>query len=185
MFYIFLSLVFLLVQYYNNIFTHISSLFYTIQIIILSYQIVSCVCEQGFLSQWPESDDCIKPWNDLRPNADEVTGRDGRRHDEYKVPEHYSGDYYRKPSQGVPTHMHTHTCIWTYTHLTGMYSVCCCKIFGEAPDLSVPLPPAPSSRSTPRRNKAICLSSGKRKPRLYPPALCLADNDSESLLSSL
>uniref|UniRef100_A0A3Q1EZ94 Rho GTPase activating protein 42a n=1 Tax=Acanthochromis polyacanthus TaxID=80966 RepID=A0A3Q1EZ94_9TELE len=54
------------------------------------------------------------------------------------------------------------------------------KIFGEAPDLSVPLPPAPSSRSTPRRSKAICLSSGKRKARLYPPALCLADNDSDS-----
>uniref|UniRef100_A0A4W6D748 Rho GTPase-activating protein 42 n=1 Tax=Lates calcarifer TaxID=8187 RepID=A0A4W6D748_LATCA len=54
------------------------------------------------------------------------------------------------------------------------------KIFGEAPDLSLPLPQAPSSRSTPRRNKAICLSSGKRKARLYPPALCLADNDSDS-----
>ncbi|XP_053187139.1 rho GTPase-activating protein 42 isoform X2 [Scomber japonicus] len=58
------------------------------------------------------------------------------------------------------------------------------KIFGEAPDLSVPLPPAPSSRATPRRNKAICLSSGKRKPRLYPPALCLADNDSDTFSSS-
>uniref|UniRef100_A0A3P8UCY3 Rho-GAP domain-containing protein n=1 Tax=Amphiprion percula TaxID=161767 RepID=A0A3P8UCY3_AMPPE len=58
------------------------------------------------------------------------------------------------------------------------------KIFGEAPDLSVPLPPAPSSRSTPRRSKAICLSSGKRKARLYPPALCLADNDSDTFSSS-
>uniref|UniRef100_A0A671WJG3 Rho GTPase activating protein 42a n=1 Tax=Sparus aurata TaxID=8175 RepID=A0A671WJG3_SPAAU len=57
------------------------------------------------------------------------------------------------------------------------------KIFGEAPDLSVPLPQAPSTRSTPRRSKAICLSSGKRKARLYPPALCLADNDSESFCS--
>uniref|UniRef100_A0A665UGF7 Rho GTPase-activating protein 42-like n=1 Tax=Echeneis naucrates TaxID=173247 RepID=A0A665UGF7_ECHNA len=47
--------------------------------------------------------------------------------------------------------------------------------------LSVPLPQAPSSRSTPRRTKAICLSSGKRKARLYSPALCLADNDSEFL----
>uniref|UniRef100_H3CX94 Rho GTPase activating protein 42a n=1 Tax=Tetraodon nigroviridis TaxID=99883 RepID=H3CX94_TETNG len=55
------------------------------------------------------------------------------------------------------------------------------KIFGEAPDLSLPLPQAPSSRSTPRRNKAICLSSGKRRARLYPPALCLADNDTGSL----
>uniref|UniRef100_A0A665UFN8 Rho GTPase-activating protein 42-like n=1 Tax=Echeneis naucrates TaxID=173247 RepID=A0A665UFN8_ECHNA len=58
------------------------------------------------------------------------------------------------------------------------------KIFGEAPDLSVPLPQAPSSRSTPRRTKAICLSSGKRKARLYSPALCLADNDSDTFSSS-
>ncbi|XP_029303994.1 rho GTPase-activating protein 42 [Cottoperca gobio] len=58
------------------------------------------------------------------------------------------------------------------------------KIFGEAPDLSLPLPQAASSRSTPRRNKAICLSSGKRKARLYPPALCLADNDSDTFSSS-
>uniref|UniRef100_A0A1A7WLL6 Rho GTPase activating protein 42a n=1 Tax=Iconisemion striatum TaxID=60296 RepID=A0A1A7WLL6_9TELE len=57
------------------------------------------------------------------------------------------------------------------------------KIFGEVPDLSVPLPPAPSSRSTPRRGKTICLS-GKRKARLYPPALCLADNDSDTFSSS-
>ncbi|KAK5858488.1 hypothetical protein PBY51_002623 [Eleginops maclovinus] len=57
------------------------------------------------------------------------------------------------------------------------------KIFGEAPDLSLPLPQAPS-RSTPRRSKAICLSSGKRKARLYPPALCLADNDSDTFSSS-
>uniref|UniRef100_A0A3Q0R1D9 Rho GTPase-activating protein 42 n=1 Tax=Amphilophus citrinellus TaxID=61819 RepID=A0A3Q0R1D9_AMPCI len=58
------------------------------------------------------------------------------------------------------------------------------KIFGEAPDLSVPLPQPPSSRSTPRRSKAICLSSGKRRARLYPPALCLADNDSDTFSSS-
>ncbi|XP_054611520.1 rho GTPase-activating protein 42 [Dunckerocampus dactyliophorus] len=58
------------------------------------------------------------------------------------------------------------------------------KIFGEAPDLSVPLPQAPTSRATPRRSKAICLSSGKRKPRLYTPALCLADNDSDTFSSS-
>ncbi|XP_041807870.1 rho GTPase-activating protein 42 isoform X2 [Chelmon rostratus] len=56
------------------------------------------------------------------------------------------------------------------------------KIFSEAPDLSVPL--SPSSRSTPRRNKVICLSSGKRKARLYSPALCLADNDSDTFSSS-
>uniref|UniRef100_A0A3Q1JJB2 Rho GTPase activating protein 42b n=1 Tax=Anabas testudineus TaxID=64144 RepID=A0A3Q1JJB2_ANATE len=58
------------------------------------------------------------------------------------------------------------------------------KIFSEAPDLSLPLPQAPSSRSTSRRNKAICLSTGKRKPRLYPTALCLADNDSDTFSSS-
>ncbi|KAI4814175.1 hypothetical protein KUCAC02_003381 [Chaenocephalus aceratus] len=58
------------------------------------------------------------------------------------------------------------------------------KIFGEAPDLSLPLPPASSSRSTPRRSKVICMSSGKRKARLYPPALCLADNDSDTFSSS-
>ncbi|KAM4546534.1 rho GTPase-activating protein 42 isoform 2-T2 [Fundulus diaphanus] len=58
------------------------------------------------------------------------------------------------------------------------------KIFGEAPDLSLPLPQAPSSRSTPRRSKAICLSSGKRKARLYTPALCLAENDSDTFSSS-
>ncbi|CAL1573488.1 unnamed protein product [Knipowitschia caucasica] len=60
----------------------------------------------------------------------------------------------------------------------------CNKIFGEPPDLSAPLPQAPSSRSTPRRSKAICLSSGKRKARLYPPTLCLADNDSDTFSSS-
>ncbi|XP_051903292.1 rho GTPase-activating protein 42 [Hippocampus zosterae] len=56
------------------------------------------------------------------------------------------------------------------------------KIFSEAPDLSLPLPPP--SRATPRRGKAICLSSGKRKARLYPPTLCLADNDSDTFSSS-
>ncbi|XP_038129896.1 rho GTPase-activating protein 42-like [Cyprinodon tularosa] len=58
------------------------------------------------------------------------------------------------------------------------------KIFGETPDLSVPLPQAPTSRSTPRRSKAICLSSGKRKALRYTPALCLADNDSDTFSSS-
>ncbi|KAF7665283.1 hypothetical protein LDENG_00141930 [Lucifuga dentata] len=58
------------------------------------------------------------------------------------------------------------------------------KIFGEAPDLSVPSSQTLPTRSTPRRKKAICLSSGKRKPRLYAPALCLADNDSDTFSSS-
>lgn len=65
--------------------------------------------------------------------------------------------------------------------LAGHVSCTLGQIFGEAPDLSLPLPQAPSSRSTPRRNKAICLSSGKRRARLYPPALCLA-NDSKITL---
>uniref|UniRef100_A0A8C5D7A9 Rho GTPase-activating protein 42-like n=1 Tax=Gouania willdenowi TaxID=441366 RepID=A0A8C5D7A9_GOUWI len=57
----------------------------------------------------------------------------------------------------------------------------------KAPDLTVPLPPAPapSNRSTTRRSKAICLSTGKRRARLYPPTLCLADNDSESEIEKL
>ncbi|CAL8364689.1 unnamed protein product [Lota lota] len=57
------------------------------------------------------------------------------------------------------------------------------KIFGEVPDPSVPLPPASSSRGNSRRSRAICMSSGKRRPRLYPPALCLADNDSDTFSS--
>uniref|UniRef100_A0A3P8ZXG9 Rho GTPase activating protein 42b n=1 Tax=Esox lucius TaxID=8010 RepID=A0A3P8ZXG9_ESOLU len=57
------------------------------------------------------------------------------------------------------------------------------KIFEEPPDPSVPLPQPP--RSVPRRNKAICLSTGNRKSRLlYRPTLCLADNDSISSPSS-
>ncbi|CAL8268024.1 unnamed protein product [Merluccius merluccius] len=59
------------------------------------------------------------------------------------------------------------------------------KIFSEVPDPSVLLPPASSSssRGASRRSRAICLSSGKRRPRLYPPALCLADNDSDTFSS--
>ncbi|XP_012987965.1 rho GTPase-activating protein 42 [Esox lucius] len=57
------------------------------------------------------------------------------------------------------------------------------KIFEEPPDPSVPLPQPP--RSVPRRNKAICLSTGNRKSRLlYRPTLCLADNDSDTFSSS-
>uniref|UniRef100_A0A671WRG4 Rho GTPase activating protein 42a n=1 Tax=Sparus aurata TaxID=8175 RepID=A0A671WRG4_SPAAU len=55
----------------------------------------------------------------------------------------------------VHTHTHTHTYIHINTRLTDVYIVCPWQIFGEAPDLSVPLPQAPSTRSTPRRSKAI------------------------------
>nr|XP_055036424.1 rho GTPase-activating protein 42 isoform X1 [Misgurnus anguillicaudatus] len=64
------------------------------------------------------------------------------------------------------------------------------KIFHQAPDPNVPLP-QPSShshaqtRTSNRRNKAICLSTGSRKSRgLYPPTLCLADADSDTFSSS-
>lgn len=140
------------------------------------------VCSQGVLSQWPEHDDCVQPGEDVRPHVDEVSGRDGGRHDEHEVSEYCGWDYHWKPPQGrlKNTHTCTHTHINIHIHTPHMYSVCSCQIFSEAPDLSVPL--SPSSRSTPRRNKVICLSSGKRKARLYSPALCLADNDSEFLL---
>lgn len=62
------------------------------------------------------------------------------------------------------------------------------KIFHQAPDPNVPLPNPQShsqSRGGARRSKAICLSSGSRKSRgLYPPALCLADADSDTFSSS-
>uniref|UniRef100_A0A8C9WHN3 Rho GTPase activating protein 42a n=1 Tax=Scleropages formosus TaxID=113540 RepID=A0A8C9WHN3_SCLFO len=58
------------------------------------------------------------------------------------------------------------------------------KIFHQAPDPNVPLP-QPQSRSSSRRSKAICLSTGPRKPRsLYTPTLCLADADSDTFSSS-
>ncbi|KAM4701204.1 rho GTPase-activating protein 42 [Discoglossus pictus] len=56
------------------------------------------------------------------------------------------------------------------------------KIFHTAPDPNVPLPQAPS-RSSSRRTRAICLSTGPRKPKgRYTP--CLADPDSDSYSSS-
>ncbi|KAI4877906.1 hypothetical protein NFI96_017400 [Prochilodus magdalenae] len=60
------------------------------------------------------------------------------------------------------------------------------KIFHQPPDPNVPLPQSQSqSRSSSRRSNAICLSSGPRKSRgLYPPALCLADADSDTFSSS-
>ncbi|XP_059564059.1 rho GTPase-activating protein 42 isoform X4 [Myotis daubentonii] len=56
------------------------------------------------------------------------------------------------------------------------------KIFHTAPDPSIPLP-QPQSRSGSRRTRAICLSTGSRKPRgRYTP--CLAEPDSDSYSSS-
>ncbi|NWX06654.1 RHG42 protein, partial [Caloenas nicobarica] len=56
------------------------------------------------------------------------------------------------------------------------------KIFHTAPDPNIPLP-QPQSRSGSRRTRAICLSTGSRKPRgRYTP--CLADHDSDSYSSS-
>uniref|UniRef100_A0AAY4E530 Rho GTPase-activating protein 42 n=1 Tax=Denticeps clupeoides TaxID=299321 RepID=A0AAY4E530_9TELE len=58
------------------------------------------------------------------------------------------------------------------------------KIFHQAPDPNVPLP-QPQSRPGSRRNRAICLSTGPRKPRSsYTPSLCLADADSDTFSSS-
>ncbi|NXI53901.1 RHG42 protein, partial [Chloroceryle aenea] len=55
------------------------------------------------------------------------------------------------------------------------------KIFHTAPDPSIPLP-QPQSRSGSRRTRAICLSTGSRKPKgKYTP--CLADPDSDSYSS--
>ncbi|KAL7401007.1 hypothetical protein ABVT39_021422 [Epinephelus coioides] len=49
------------------------------------------------------------------------------------------------------------------------------KIFHQPPDPNVPLP-QPQSRPGSRRSRAICLTTGPRKPRsLYTPTLCLAD----------
>uniref|UniRef100_A0A8C0G629 Rho GTPase activating protein 42 n=1 Tax=Chelonoidis abingdonii TaxID=106734 RepID=A0A8C0G629_CHEAB len=56
------------------------------------------------------------------------------------------------------------------------------KIFHTAPDPNIPLP-QPESRSASRRTRAICLSTGSRKPKgRYTP--CLADHDSDSYSSS-
>ncbi|XP_038138779.1 rho GTPase-activating protein 42 isoform X2 [Cyprinodon tularosa] len=58
------------------------------------------------------------------------------------------------------------------------------KIFQQPPDPNVPLP-QPQSRTGSRRNRAICLSKGPRKPRsIYTPTLCLADAESDTLSSS-
>uniref|UniRef100_A0A9J8AYK8 Rho GTPase-activating protein 42 n=1 Tax=Cyprinus carpio carpio TaxID=630221 RepID=A0A9J8AYK8_CYPCA len=58
------------------------------------------------------------------------------------------------------------------------------KIFHQALDPNVPLP-QPQSRPESRRSRAICLSSGPRKPKsLYTPSMCLADADSDTFSSS-
>ncbi|XP_026143706.1 rho GTPase-activating protein 42-like [Carassius auratus] len=58
------------------------------------------------------------------------------------------------------------------------------KIFHQPLDPNVPLP-QPQSRSESRRTRAICLSSGPRKPKsLYTPSMCLADADSDTFSSS-
>ncbi|XP_035536604.1 rho GTPase-activating protein 42 isoform X2 [Morone saxatilis] len=58
------------------------------------------------------------------------------------------------------------------------------KIFHQPPDPNVPLP-QPQSRPGSRRSRAICLSTGPRKPRsLYTPTLCLADAESDTFSSS-
>uniref|UniRef100_A0A3Q3QIQ2 Rho GTPase-activating protein 42 n=1 Tax=Monopterus albus TaxID=43700 RepID=A0A3Q3QIQ2_MONAL len=58
------------------------------------------------------------------------------------------------------------------------------KISHQPPDPNVPLP-QPQSRPGSRRSRAICLSTGSRKPRsLYTPTLCLADAESDSSPSS-
>uniref|UniRef100_A0A8C2X0P4 Rho GTPase activating protein 42 n=1 Tax=Cyclopterus lumpus TaxID=8103 RepID=A0A8C2X0P4_CYCLU len=58
------------------------------------------------------------------------------------------------------------------------------KIFHQPPDPNMPLP-QPQSRPGSRRSRAICLSTGPRKPRsLYTPTLCLADAESDTFSSS-
>uniref|UniRef100_A0A673AYK9 Rho GTPase-activating protein 42 n=1 Tax=Sphaeramia orbicularis TaxID=375764 RepID=A0A673AYK9_9TELE len=58
------------------------------------------------------------------------------------------------------------------------------KVFRQPPDPNVPLP-QPQSRPGSRRSRAICLSTGPRKPRsIYTPTLCLADAESDSSRSS-
>ncbi|XP_053176885.1 rho GTPase-activating protein 42 isoform X1 [Scomber japonicus] len=60
----------------------------------------------------------------------------------------------------------------------------CNKIFHQPPDPNVPLP-QPQSRPGSRRSRAICLSTGPRKPRsIYTPTLCLADAESDTFSSS-
>lgn len=63
--------------------------------------------------------------------------------------------------------------------LTDQCSFLGLQIFHQPPDPNVPLP-QPQSRPGSRRSRAICLSTGPRKPRsLYTPTLCLADAESK------
>uniref|UniRef100_UPI0037E750A4 rho GTPase-activating protein 42 n=1 Tax=Semicossyphus pulcher TaxID=241346 RepID=UPI0037E750A4 len=58
------------------------------------------------------------------------------------------------------------------------------KIFHQPPDPNVPLP-QPQSRPESRRSRAMCMSTGSRKPRsIYTPTLCLADAESDTFSSS-
>uniref|UniRef100_A0A3B1J0T6 Rho GTPase-activating protein 42 n=1 Tax=Astyanax mexicanus TaxID=7994 RepID=A0A3B1J0T6_ASTMX len=58
------------------------------------------------------------------------------------------------------------------------------QIFHQAPDPNVALPQA-QSRPESRRNRAICLTTGPRKPKSpYTPTLCLADAESDTFSSS-
>lgn len=64
-----------------------------------------------------------------------------------------------------------------FTDLYPFVCFFCMQIFHTAPDPSIPLP-QPQSRSGSRRTRAICLSTGSRKPRgRYTP--CLAEPDSK------
>uniref|UniRef100_A0A3P8VDK1 Rho GTPase-activating protein 42 n=1 Tax=Cynoglossus semilaevis TaxID=244447 RepID=A0A3P8VDK1_CYNSE len=59
------------------------------------------------------------------------------------------------------------------------------KIFQQPPDPNVSVP-QPQSHLGSRRNRAICLSTGPRKPRsIYTPTLCLADADSPCIGDTL
>lgn len=58
------------------------------------------------------------------------------------------------------------------------------KVFHQAPDPNIPLP-QPQCQGGSRRTRAICLTTGPRKPKsLYTPSMCLADADSDTFSSS-
>lgn len=162
---------------------------------------------QSFHTKWVKPDDRIQPGCHLWAHADALARGNCGRHDEHQVPEHCGGDTYRELHQGyclaldvvilslsllVAVH-HTLSLDseWQFqnTNLNiGLYwfeihSTQCSfldlQVFHQPPDPNVPLP-QPQSRPGSRRSRAICLSTGPRKPRsLYTPTLCLADAESE------